>query len=63
MTDKQMTTSHGGWEVGERRLVPVGDTPVVLPVTLADQVDELTGRFAEHMGEGLMAASVVGVLI
>ena len=58
MTDKQMTTSNAGRQVGERRLVPVGETPVVLPAALADQVDELTGRFAEHIGEGLMAASV-----
>jgi hypothetical protein len=39
-------------------LVPVGETPVVLPAALAGEVDELTGRFAEHIGEGLMAASV-----
>ena len=58
MTDKQMTTSNAGREVGGRGLVPVGDAPVVLPATLACQVDELTGRFAEHIGEGLMAASV-----
>jgi len=58
MTDKQMTTNIAGWEVGERRLVPVGDAPVVLPETLVGELDELTGRFAERIGEGLMAASV-----
>jgi transposase-like protein len=31
---------------------------VVLPASLAGEVDELTARFAEHIGEGLMAASV-----
>jgi transposase-like protein len=39
-------------------LVPVGEAPVVLPEMLAGELDELTVRFAEHMGEGLMAASV-----
>jgi hypothetical protein len=58
MTDKQMMTSNAGREVGGRGLVPVGETPVVLPATLAGEVDELTGRFAERIGEGLMAASV-----
>jgi hypothetical protein len=58
MTDKQMMTSNAGREVGGRGLVPVGETPVVLPAALAGEVDELTGRFAEHIGEGLMAASV-----
>ncbi len=56
MTDKQMTTSNAGREVGG--LVPVGETPVVLPAGLAGEVDELTARFAAHIGEGLMAASV-----
>ena len=58
MTDKQMTTSNAGQKVGGRRLVPVGETPVVLPAALAGEVDELAARFAEHIGEGLMAASV-----
>jgi transposase-like protein len=31
---------------------------VVLPETLAGEVNELTARFAQHIGEGLMAASV-----
>jgi transposase-like protein len=39
-------------------LVPVGEAPVVLPEGLAGELDELTARFSEHMGEGLMAASV-----
>jgi len=58
MTDKQTTRSNAGWEVGERRLVPLGETPVALPEALTGELDELTGRFAEHIGEGLMAASV-----
>ena len=33
-------------------------TPVVLPEALAGEVDEMVGRFAGHMGEGLLAASV-----
>jgi transposase-like protein len=55
MTDKH--TSTGEVSAGQK-LVPVGETPVVLPETLAGDLDELTTRFAEHMGEGLMAASV-----
>ena len=58
MTDKQMMTSNAGQEAGERTLVRVGDMPVVLPEALAGEVDDLTARFAEHIGEGLMAASV-----
>ncbi len=58
MTDKHTYRNNAGQEVGERRLVPVGETPVVLPATLAGEVDELTTRFAEHIGEGLLAASV-----
>jgi transposase-like protein len=44
--------------MAEPSLVAVGDTPVVLPETIAGELDELTARFAEHIGEGLMAASV-----
>ena len=58
MTDKHMNTDGAAGEVGDRGLVPVGGTPVVLPEALAGELDELTVRFAEHMGEGLMAASV-----
>ncbi len=58
MTDKHIDGNNAGREIGELRLVPVGETPVVLPAALAGEVDELTGRFAEHIGEGLMAASV-----
>jgi len=58
MTDKQKTTNNAGGEVGERRLMRVGKTPVALPDSLAGELDELTGRFAEHIGEGLLAASV-----
>lgn len=58
MTDKQMTTSNAGRMVGEWGLVPVGEAPVVLPAALAGEVEGLTARFAEHIGEGLMAASV-----
>ncbi|HDK44703.1 MAG TPA: hypothetical protein ENG94_00320, partial [Actinobacteria bacterium] len=58
MTDKHMDENNAGREVGERRLAPVEDMPMVLPANLAGEVDELTGRFAEHIGEGLMAASV-----
>jgi transposase-like protein len=55
MTDKHI---HAG-EVGAGRMVvPVGGAPVVLPEGLAGELDELTVRFAEHIGEGLMAASV-----
>lgn len=54
MTDKH--TSMTG--VAERWLVGVRETPVVLPEALVAGLDELTARFAEHMGEGLMAASV-----
>ena len=55
MTDKH--TSTGEVSAG-RLLVPVAETPMVLPEALAGDLDELTARFAEHMGEGLMAASV-----
>jgi putative transposase len=58
MTDKHTNTNGAVRQVGEPRLVPVGDTPVALPEALAGELDELTVRFAEHMGEGLMAASV-----
>jgi len=58
MTDKQMTTSNADGGVGERTLVPVGAAPVRLPEALAGQVAELTVRFAEHISEGLLAASV-----
>ena len=58
MTDKHTGGSNAGWGIDGRRLVPVGEAPVVLPATLAGEVDDLTARFAEHMGEGLMAASV-----
>lgn len=58
MTDKHTNTKDAARQVGDRRLVPVGETPVVLPEALAGELDELTVRFAEHMGEGLMAASV-----
>ncbi len=58
MTDKHTNGNNAGREVAERTLVPVGDMPVVLPETLAGEVDDLTARFAEHIGEGLMAASV-----
>jgi len=55
MTAKQNTTTDAA-----RRLVsvPVGEAPVVLPDGLAAELDELTARFAEHMGKGLRAASV-----
>jgi putative transposase len=58
MTDKHTDGNNAGWKVGERRLVPVAEAPAVLPATLAGEVDELTARFAEHIGEGWMAASV-----
>lgn len=56
MTDKHKNA--GGAVVEGRCLAPVGNPPVVLPEGLAGELDELTARFAEHMGEGLMAASV-----
>ena len=58
MTDKHTNRNNVGHEVGERTLVPVGEAPVGLPDSLAGEMDELTARFAEHIGEGLMAASV-----
>ena len=58
MTDKHMNTNGAAGGVGDWGLVPIGGTPVVLPEALAGELDELTVRFAEHMGEGLMAASV-----
>ncbi len=58
MTDKHTKTNDAVGRRGEPRLVPVGETPLVLPEGLAGELDELTARFAEHMGEGLMAASV-----
>jgi putative transposase len=45
----------------ERRLVavdPGSARPVAVPEQLAGRVDELVGRFAEQMHQGLMAASV-----
>jgi hypothetical protein len=39
-------------------LVPVAEAPVVLPEMLAGDLEGLTTRLAQHMGEGLMAASV-----
>ena len=48
----------GGDRLAVPRLVPVGEAPVVLPEGLVGELDELTARFSEHMGEGLMAASV-----
>jgi len=57
MTDKHTDTSAAGG-VGDRRLMPVAGTSVVLPEALAGEVDVMVGRFAEHMGEGLLAASV-----
>ncbi len=58
MTDKHTNRNNADRGVGRGTLVSVGDTPVVLPEALAGEVDELTARFAEHIGEGLMAASV-----
>lgn len=58
-----MTGKHTGTNDAVRRiegpvLVSVGEAPVVLPEALTGELDELTGWFAEHIGEGLMAASV-----
>ena len=58
MTDKHTDRNNADREVGERTLVSVGEAPVVLPEALAGDLDGLTARFAEHIGEGLMAASV-----
>lgn len=55
MTDKHNHTTETD---SGRRLIPVGEAPVVLPEGLATGLDEMTARFSEHMGEGLMAASV-----
>ncbi len=58
MTDKHTNTNDAARRIGVPWLVPVGETPVVLPEALAGEVDEMVGRFAQHMGEGLLAASV-----
>jgi len=42
MTDKHTNGNDTGRGVGERTLLWVGDMPVELPETLADQVDEST---------------------
>jgi len=55
MTDKQNPVSDAASRLVS---VPVGEGGVRLPEELTASFDDLTARFAEHMGEGLMAASV-----
>jgi hypothetical protein len=55
MTDKQNTAPDAASRLVS---VEVGEGLVRLPEALAGQLGELEARFAECMGEGLMAASV-----
>ena len=58
MTVKQIVGNNVGGGSPPSPLMGAHDTPVMLPEALADELDALTGRFADHIGEGLMAASV-----